>query len=67
MRRTHIMVDLETADTKPTAAIFSIGAVAFTAAGVTQKFHAVVDLQSSTVVSVEVQKQGEKQAFLLAN
>ena len=46
MRRTHIMVDLETADTKPTAAIFSIGAVAFTAAGVTQKFHAVVDLQS---------------------
>lgn len=40
------MVDLETADTLPTAALFSIGAVLFDSGGIVARFHIAVDLQS---------------------
>ena len=46
MTHLHIMVDLETADKIPTAALFSIGAVLFDASGVIARFHVAVDLQS---------------------
>jgi len=47
MTDTHIMVDLETADNVPTAAIVSIGAVIFTGPRAGDTFYTAVDLQSS--------------------
>lgn len=45
---THVMIDLETMDTRPSAAIVSIGAVAFDREqGVASEFYSVVDLTSS--------------------
>lgn len=41
------MIDLETMDTAPTAAIVSIGAVQFDKSGVLDEFYAIIDLQSS--------------------
>ena len=43
----HIMIDLETMGTRPTAPIVSIGAVAFDATGVHDTFYANVDLKSA--------------------
>jgi hypothetical protein len=43
----HIMIDLETMGTRPTAPIMSIGAVAFDATGIHDKFYANVDLKSA--------------------
>jgi len=43
----HIMIDLETMGTRPTAPIVSIGAVAFDATGIHDKFYANVDLTSA--------------------
>lgn len=43
----HIMIDIETMGTRPSAPIVSIGAVAFDAEGIHKKFYRVVDLESS--------------------
>lgn len=43
----HIMIDIETMGTRPTAPIISIGAVAFDATGITRNFYRVVDLDSA--------------------
>lgn len=43
----HIMIDLETMGTSPTAPIISIGAVIFNAEGITDNFYEVVDLKSA--------------------
>lgn len=52
----HIMIDLETMDTKPTSAITAIGAVAFTLEeGIIEPhFYQKVDLQSSIEVGLTV-------------
>ncbi len=42
----HVMLDLETLSAMPNATIVSIGAVAFDADGVHQRFYTVVDLDS---------------------
>lgn len=48
MSKQHIMLDLETMGTGPTAAITAIGAVAFSVeAGITDTFYKKVDLESS--------------------
>lgn len=47
MNAPHVMLDLETADSRPTAAIVSIGAVIFHGDGTGREFYAAVDLQSS--------------------
>lgn len=45
---THVMIDLETMDTRPSAAIVSIGAVSFDREiGIKSTFYSVVDLKSS--------------------
>ena len=46
MRNDHIMVDLETADNVPTAAVVAIGAVVFAGPNRGVTFYAAVDLQS---------------------
>ena len=43
----HIMIDLETMGTRPSAAIVSIGAVVFDEHTLRDQFYAVVDLQSA--------------------
>lgn len=43
----HIMIDIETMGTRPTAPIVSIGAVAFDGNGITRDFYRVVDLDSA--------------------
>ena len=43
----HIMIDLETMGTSPTAPIISIGATAFDAEGIKDRFYLVVDLKSA--------------------
>lgn len=43
----HVMVDLETLDTRPTAAIISIGAVVFHGAGKGSEFYTAVDQNSA--------------------
>jgi hypothetical protein len=43
----HIMIDLETMGTRPTAPIVSIGAVAFDKDGIHEKFYRVIDLDSA--------------------
>lgn len=43
----HIMIDLETMGTRPTAPILSIGAVAFDDGGMHKKFYRNVDLEST--------------------
>jgi hypothetical protein len=43
----HIMIDIETMGTRPTAPIVSLGAVAFDADGIHKKFYRVVDLASA--------------------
>lgn len=43
----HVMLDLETVDTAPTAAIIAIGAVCFAGPNRGRKFYAVIDMQSS--------------------
>lgn len=45
--KNRVMLDLETMSTESNAAIISIGAVRFTPERVTDKFYAIVDLQSS--------------------
>ena len=48
MSKQHVMLDLETMGTGPTAAITAIGAVAFSVeAGITDTFYKKVDLESS--------------------
>ena len=49
----HIMLDLETADTRPTAAIIAIGAVEFNERGLTgRRFYLPVDLGSSVAAGL---------------
>jgi hypothetical protein len=43
----HIMIDIETMGTRPTAPIVSIGAVAFDGNGITRDFYRVVNLESA--------------------
>lgn len=43
----HIMIDLETMGTSPTAPIISIGAVLFDAQGIQERFYEVIDLKST--------------------
>ena len=43
----HIMIDIETMGTRPTAPIISLGAVAFDAECIHKKFYRVVDLEDS--------------------
>lgn len=43
----HIMIDIETMGTRPTAPIISIGAVAFDAEGIHKKFYRKVSLESA--------------------
>ena len=43
----HIMIDFETMGNRPTAPIVSLGAVAFDAEGIHNKFYRVVDLDSA--------------------
>lgn len=43
----HIMIDIETMGTRPTAPIVSIGAVAFDDKGIHKKFYRVVNLESA--------------------
>ena len=43
----NVMIDLETMDTAPTAAIVSIGAVKFDKNGLGDQFYAVIDLASA--------------------
>jgi exodeoxyribonuclease VIII len=45
----HIMIDIETMGTRPTAPIVSFGAVAFDADGIHHKFYRAVDLNSAVV------------------
>lgn len=47
MSAAHVMVDLETLDTRPTAAIISIGAVIFDGFAAGREFYVAVDMQSS--------------------
>lgn len=42
----NVMIDLETMDTAPTAAIVSIGAVQFNNLGIVKEFYKVIDLES---------------------
>lgn len=43
----NVMIDLETMDTEPTAAIVSIGAVRFDNSGINDKFYIIIDLQNA--------------------
>lgn len=43
----HIMIDIETMGTRPTAPIVSLGAVAFGKGGIHKKFYRVIDLDSA--------------------
>lgn len=44
--KVHVMLDLETFSLRPDALIISIGAVAFTAEGITGTFYSVADMSS---------------------
>jgi exodeoxyribonuclease VIII len=63
----NVMIDLETYDTTPTAAVRSIGAVKFDCGGILDKFYVNVDLQSCVDLGLTVsedtvqwwEKQGE--------
>lgn len=61
MNDTHIMVDLETADNVPTAAIVSIGAVIFTGPRAGDTFYTAVDLQTSITAGLTL--SGETMAW----
>jgi len=47
MDYSHVMIDLETLDTRPTAAIIAIGAVIFHGEGKGREFYAAIDSVSS--------------------
>lgn len=47
---THIMLDLETLDIRPTAAIVAIGAVKFDSRGIQDRFYRAVDIESALAV-----------------
>ena len=51
----HIMIDIETMGTRPTAPIVSFGAVAFDADGIHKKFYRVVDLDSAVAAGAVIE------------
>lgn len=51
----HIMIDIETMGTRPTAPIVSLGAVAFDADGVHRQFYRVVDLDSAVAAGAVIE------------
>lgn len=52
MQAQHVMIDLETVDSRPTAAILSIGAVVFHGAGAGREFYIPVDVESCKAVGM---------------
>ena len=50
----HVMIDLETMGTRPTAPIIAIGAVRFDRTGITDKFYMNIDLESAVDIGLAV-------------